>query len=108
MAESEATSAQGMAAEESASVSEDQIQQLATGIKYRHHWGARNGQWRLNLNWGAVSAANHVYVAIHEGNFIGDARYTLHNVAPRNGGVSIWVNIEWASPINLFADYFVV
>jgi hypothetical protein len=49
-----------------------------------------------------------VYVAIHEGNFIGAARYTLHNVAPYDGGVSIWVNIEWGSPINLYADYYVV
>jgi plasmid maintenance system killer protein len=114
MAESEATSAQGVAAEESASLNEDEVQQLdaraqLTGpVAYRHYWGAKNGQWRLHLSWGGMSAANQVYVAIHEGNFIGGARYTLHNVAPYNGGVSIWVNIEWSSPINLYADYYVV
>ena len=30
------------------------------------------------------------------GKFIGAARYTLHNVAPRAGGVDIWINIEWS------------
>jgi len=118
MAESAATSAQGVPAEESASVSEDEVQQLdaraqaatprLSGVTHRHYWGTRNGQWRLDLNWEGMSAANQVYVSIHEGNFIGDARYTLHNVAPRDGGVRIWVNIEWGSPLNLYADYFVV
>ncbi len=118
MTESQASSAQGMAAEEDAKVSEDQVLSLdaraeeadieLTGVTYRHNWGARRGQWVLRLNWGAVSSRNHVYVAIHEGNFIGAARYTLHNVAPRDGGVDIWVNIEWGSNINLFADYLVV
>jgi hypothetical protein len=72
MAESEATSAQGVAAAESASVDEDEIQQLdaraqeatiqLTGVTYRHYWGAKNGQWKLDLNWGGLSAANQVYV----------------------------------------------
>ena len=42
------------------------------------------------------------------GKFIGSARYTLHNVAPRSGGVDIRVNVEWSSDILLYADYLVV
>jgi hypothetical protein len=42
------------------------------------------------------------------GKFLGAARYTLHNVAPRAGGVDIWVNIEWGSDIPLYVDYLVV
>jgi hypothetical protein len=84
-----------------------------TGFSYRHDWGDKNGQWKLNLNWGAIRANSRVFVAIAEGapgggKFLGSARYTLHNVAPSNGGVSIWVNIEWNSPIRLYVDYLVV
>ncbi len=87
-----------------------------TGVTYRHNWGPRRGQWTLRLNWGVVNPRSHVFVSIGEGaaggpdagKFIGAARYTLHNVAPRAGGVDIWVNIEWSSDILLYADYLVV
>jgi hypothetical protein len=86
------------------------------GFTYRHDWGARRGQWKLQLNWGEVGPRSQVFVAIGEGagagtddgKFIGGARYSLHNVAPRAGGVDIWVNIEWNSDISLFVDYLVV
>ena len=87
-----------------------------TGFSYRHNWGPRRGQWTLRLNWGSVNARSRVLVSIAEGagggpdagKFIGAARYTLHNVAPRAGGVDIWVNIEWSSDILLYVDYLVV
>jgi hypothetical protein len=86
------------------------------GFTYRHDWGLRRGQWKLRLNWGDVNPRSRVFVAIGEGagagpdagKFLGDARYTLHNVAPRAGGVDIWVNIEWSSDIRLYVDYLVV
>nr|WP_315394190.1 hypothetical protein [uncultured Duganella sp.] len=86
------------------------------GFTYRHNWGARRGQWTLRLNWSAVNPRSRVMVSIAEGaaggpdagKFIGSARYTVHNVAPRAGGVDIWVNIEWSSDILLYVDYLVV
>jgi hypothetical protein len=27
---------------------------------------------------------------------------------PENGGVTVWVNIEWSSPIQLFVDYLII
>ena len=86
------------------------------GFTYRHDWGNKHGSWKLNLNWAAVTANSRVFVAIGEGlpggppagKFIGDARYTLMNVAPANGHVSIWVNIDWGSDIRLYVDYLVV
>ncbi len=103
------------------------IQQLASaaapepefsgnGFTYRHNWGSRRGQWILRLNWSAVNPVSRVLVAIGEGaaggpdagKFIGAARYTVHNVAPRAGGVDIWVNIEWDSDIPLYVDYLIV
>ncbi|GET37979.1 hypothetical protein [Microseira wollei] len=84
-----------------------------TGFSYRHDWGDRKGQWILPLNWGAVNRNSRVFVAIGEGasgggKFIGSARFTLHNVAPQDGRVSIWVNIEWGEPIRLYVDYLVI
>jgi hypothetical protein len=86
------------------------------GVTYRHDWGLRHGQWKLQLNWNVVTPRSHVFVSIGEGRpggpdagkFIGAARYRLHNVAPRAGGVDIWVNVEWGSDILLYADYVVV
>jgi len=87
-----------------------------TGFSYRHNWGFRRGEWVLRLNWARVNPNSRVFVAISEGapggvnagKFIGSARYTVHNIAPRAGGVDIWVNIEWGSNISLYADYLVV
>ncbi|WBS05374.1 hypothetical protein OU994_14370 [Pseudoduganella sp. SL102] len=87
-----------------------------TGFTYRHDWGPRRGQWTLRLNWPAVGPQSHVFVSIGEGaaggpdagKFLGAARYTLHNVAPRPGGVDIWVNVEWGADIPLYVDYLVV
>jgi hypothetical protein len=86
------------------------------GFTYRHNWGGRRGQNVLRLNWSAVNAQSRILVSIGEGTaagpdagkFIGSARYTVHNVAPRAGGVDIWVNIEWSSDILLYVDYLVV
>ena len=86
------------------------------GFTYRHNWGSRRGQWILRLNWSAINPVSRVLVAIGEGagsgpddgKFIGAARYTLHNVAPRAGGVDIWINIEWSSDIPLYVDYLIV
>jgi hypothetical protein len=87
-----------------------------TGFSYRHDWGARRGQWTLRLDWGDINPRSQVFVSIGEGapggpdagKFVGEARYTVHNVAPRAGGVDIRVNIEWGADIPLYADYLVV
>lgn len=85
---------------------------FGTGFCYRHDWGDRNGQWKLTLNWASITRDSKVFVAIGEGaagggKFVGAAKYTVHNIAPTDGSVTIWVNIEWSSPIRLYADYFV-
>ncbi|MGE3310663.1 MAG: hypothetical protein AB7O66_11895, partial [Limisphaerales bacterium] len=78
------------------------------GFTYRHNWGNRHGQWKLRLNWGAIRAGSRVFVSISECGHMGAARYTVHNVAPSDGGVTVWVNVEWGSPIPLCVDYLVV
>ncbi len=128
---SQASSRSGPAAEDTQVVDNETVRELfrvgagaageggttqelfGTGYVYRHDWGNRNGQHILNLNWNLITANSLVFVAIGEGapgegKFIGNARYTLHNVAPHNGRVTIWVNIEWSAPIRLYVDYLVI
>jgi hypothetical protein len=89
---------------------------VGTGFTYRHDWGNKHGGWKLNLNWAAVNPRSRVFAAIAEGaaggpdagKFIGAAKYHLNNVAPRNDGVDIWVDIDWGSDIRIYVDYLVV
>jgi hypothetical protein len=77
------------------------------GFTYRANWGLKNNQWKLRLTSTVFTANTRVFVSISEGH-VGAARYTVHNVVPENGAVTIWVNIEWSSPIQLYADYMIV
>lgn len=83
------------------------------GFTYRQDWGFLHGQWLLTLTWSGFTNATRVFVAIGEGTggggkFVGAARYTLHNVAPDTGRVTIWVNIEWGSDISVIVDYLII
>jgi hypothetical protein len=102
------------AQEESNELTAEQIQDArAAGLlppgmlAFRHNWGFRRGQWVLNLTSPLFKRGSLVFVSIGEGvdgKFIGAARYTVHNVAPNDGVISIWLNIEWGSPISISAD----
>ena len=79
-------------------------------VSYRHYWGAKNGQWTLTLNGLPVTAGQAVAVSATEsdgagGEFVGAARITVHNVSVGNGVVTVRVNIEWGSPINVWLHY---
>lgn len=85
-----------------------------TGFTYRHDWGNLHGQWILNLNWNAITCNSRVFVSASEFgggdqcDFTGAARYTVHNVSPHAGTVTVWVEVEWNSDIRLHVDYLVV
>lgn len=86
---------------------------VGTGVAYRHDWGNLKGQVILPLNWSFVKRNSLVFVSIGEGlpgggKFIGDARYTVHNVAMSDGRIDVWVNIEWSYPIRIYVDYLVI
>ncbi len=83
---------------------------------YRWDAGNWNGQLNYTLNWGVISPSSLVFVAVGEGlpggpgagKFVGNARYTVHNVAPANGYVVARINVEWGGPIRVYVDYLVV
>ncbi|UNO42929.1 hypothetical protein [Streptomyces sp. MST-110588] len=84
------------------------------GYTYRHNWGPRNGWWVLNLTSNSFTANTRAFVSISEGptssggKFIGNARYSVYNIAPDNGVVAIRVFVDWPNPIGLVVDYFFV
>jgi hypothetical protein len=117
----------GLAYEETQEVNEQEVRSFGaaagtgvkpsdlsgTGFTYRHDWGDRNHGQRLTLNWNVITPNSRVFVAIGEGaagggKFLGNAKYTLFNVAPANGSVGIWLDIDWNSPIRLSVDYLVI
>jgi hypothetical protein len=95
----------------------DESQDVAGIISsWRWDFGNLHGDWILTLNWSIITPKTAVFVAIGEGasggptagKFIGAAKYTLFNVAPRAGAVDIWVNINWDSNIRIYVDYMVI
>jgi hypothetical protein len=95
----------------------DIAQDLAgQGWTYRHDWGNKHGSWRLNLNSQNIHGNTRVFCSVGEGlpggppagKFLGDAKYTLMNVAPAEGHVGIWVQIDWGSDIRLYVDYLII
>jgi hypothetical protein len=87
---------------------------------YRHSWGARNGEQILHLTGGPVSNGSHLLVTATEGTpdnvsiggrigleLVGAAKITLNNVAVEDGAVTIWVTINWGSPVYLYVHYII-
>ena len=85
----------------------------SSSYSYRQNWGYKNGWWVLTLNDSRITANSRVYVSFSEvdafGNrFVGAARYSVYNIAPRKGAVTIRVFIDWGSPLRTVADYLVI
>jgi hypothetical protein len=73
-----------------------------------------NGQVRLQINDPGITADSRVFAAVSEyatdarvNRFIGSAQMSISNIAPANGSVQLWLNVNWGSPLNIRVDYFV-
>jgi hypothetical protein len=100
---------------------------------YRHDWGFHRSNI-FNLQWDAIRDNSVVVITASEGNgpnaqspgrFVGDAQFSVSNVAPHAGGVTYRVDIghyvvtaqgdsgfaisflPWPDPLRLFVDYTV-
>jgi len=77
-------------------------------------WHGNGVVQRLRFNHPAINANSRVIVSISEfgtnastTRFIGSARMNVYNVAPFNGGFFAWVEVSWASALNVRFDVFV-
>jgi len=79
---------------------------------FRIFWGSHVGRTRLNLYWPPTDFYPVVTVSATEGDantapatlFVGNANFTVSNIAPRFDGVSFVVNIDWFEPLYLWTD----
>ena len=81
-----------------------------TGVALFHG----NGHWNLNLTHPAINAGSRVVVSASEyatqwniDRFIGAAPVQVLNVSPHNGGVWVWLQVSWNSPLNIAITVFV-
>ena len=70
-----------------------------------------NGTVRLNVTNPKIHSGTSVYAAISEYSsnprqtrFVGAAKMRVFNISPYEGGVFIWAEISWASPLNTVID----
>ncbi|WP_159466686.1 M12 family metallopeptidase [Dyadobacter sp. 3J3] len=73
-----------------------------------------SGTVQLNIPNPLIHAGSNVNVAISEFStdprstrFIGSARMGVFNSAPYEGGVKVWAEINWSSPINICFDLLI-
>ncbi len=73
-----------------------------------------NGSVRLQINDPNVTADSRVVASPCEystdprlNRFIGSAPMSIANIAPANGSVTVLLNVNWGSPLNVRVDYFV-
>ncbi|WP_159466687.1 hypothetical protein [Dyadobacter sp. 3J3] len=75
-----------------------------------------NGIIRLNINVPIIHAGSTVLISLSEfsdvskpaaSRFIGSARFAIYNIAPREGGVQIWAEVNWPNPINIYFSILV-
>lgn len=98
--------------------------EAATMIGYRVCWGKKHTAI-LNYNVPEIDHRSYVIVTASEGSekeqdgkpvldsqsphrFVGDARITVDNISPHDGGVTFRVTVDWPDPLMLWTDIIIV
>ncbi len=87
---------------------------------HRVTWSPRHGNWRLHHTpWSHISCKSLVFVSASEYeadehgrgylcDFTGDARFTVHNVSPFDGGVTVWLEINYDLDLPVRLDFLII
>ncbi len=91
----------------------------------RVYFSNRRGYFRQNFNWmgGPITRNSVVHISISEAapdrepslfgprpliRWLGEARMTVHNVSPHDGGVEFSYTVDWPEPLNIAVDITVL
>jgi hypothetical protein len=82
-------------------------------ISYRHLWCGVSGDFRLNLTGLGAYDGQAVAVTVSEAGtsgseVMGAARMRVNNVAVWAGNVTVWVSVEWGSPLCIWTHYLAI
>jgi hypothetical protein len=80
--------------------------------------GPGNGKWNFHFDWDRINRNSCVMITasecgpgdtntggqVNNDRFLGEAVYTVHNIAPYHGGVDFRVTIDWPEPLNTYID----
>lgn len=91
-----------------------QPENLGAGSFSTYYTWRGHGDAIIRCGHNAINANSRVLVALSEfdsdaaqNRFIGDARMTVHNVAPYNGGVLAWIEVSFDTSLNVRLDVLV-
>lgn len=90
---------------------------------YIYNYGP-NGTANYNFGWDIIKDTSSVVITAAEGRgfledgqfiisnqtpmrFMGDAQFTVHNVAPYDGGVAFRLEIDWPGPLDVWVCFTV-
>ena len=80
---------------------------------YYYEWRG-NGVQTINISIPDMHSNSNVMVAISEfssnsrvDRFMGAAKMRVYNICPYEGGVKVWIEVDWSSPINVVLDLLV-
>ena len=84
-------------------------------------WRGIHGLYHMNFGWWVINRNSIVLVSISQASvdegvftgpsvnrFMGDARMSVHNISPNNGGVSFVISVDWGSPLDIVTDIVVM
>jgi hypothetical protein len=82
-------------------------------ISHRHLWCGISGEHILNLTGLGAFDGQPVAVTVSEAGtggseFIASARMRVNNVSVWAGTVSVWVSVEWGSPLCIWTHYVAI
>jgi len=89
------------------------VEGVSNQFAIRYDFGNWRGWLNCNFSWGVINRNSVVLISATEAGqegvaFVGDAVYTVHNVAPYDGGVHFRVHIDWSTPIRFVVMILVV
>jgi hypothetical protein len=78
-------------------------------------WSGLKGEVVRKVKWPSIKHSSVIHISACEAGgghtfgprdrFIGDARISIHNIAPEDDNtVAFWISVDWGDPLDVFTD----